>query len=187
MILLSCALSNAAEPQPGPKPAYVHPQTGLSFPDQLGGAIFTRTQRFDDPGLGVVVEYQGLDPFADAGVYLYDMGLKGIGTGIETKQVKEQYEEAQADIEQFRAAGLYKSFRTIAEKEMRIKTRGGEIKAFRASFSYEVTGLAYFSELVLTGYKGVFLKVRFSYPQQEGERGARLFESFMSGLGGLMP
>jgi hypothetical protein len=96
----------------------------------------------------------------------------------------------EGDIYAMEKMGRYKSLDRVSEQEIAMQTPRGRIPALSAIFTYSQTegpGTAFtekrVSHLILTAYRDSFLKIRFTYPQNQKERGAIALKQFIDDLG----
>ncbi len=169
-------------------------QTGLVFPEDLG-RFFTRVdaKEYDDSKLGVYIGYN-LGTIARASIYLYHAGVKDIGAGIRSEQVPRHFKQVKGDIFEMEKQGHYRSVRLVSETEESVKTASGDLTFLRAYFTYKEASPKprgtepplMHSDLYLTGYKNLFLKVRFSYSEEHKEAGKAAKKEFFDDLGKLL-
>ena len=81
----------------------------------------------------------------------------------------------------------------ISEQPTALSTPGGKVATLAASFKYSQTagpGVAFtgprISHLFLTAYKGVFVKVRFTYPETDKAQGDQALSQFLAAFGKLL-
>ena len=164
---------------------YTHPPTGLVFPRNIGRTVYTQTHQFEDPRLGVAVQYQGMDIPARIGIYLYDLGLKNIGTGL-GQVAREQFAQAKEDIYIVQQRGRYQQVQTLFDKQFELQSGKGPLPALAACFLYDMEGTRYTSFLVVTEFKGSVFKVRYTYPSQAAQTGDKQFEQFLNDLSPIL-
>jgi hypothetical protein len=181
----------AAAPSQPAKP-FVEPQTGISFPVKLGPLAFKEVTRYRQPGLGLSLRYDAEgDDHCRVDVYIYDLGKKGLGFGVDSDEVKQAFEQAKADIVGMEKAGRYKDVKKVAEKPYALKVGDKDMPMLSACYQYTIVPEAgvtvefadAVSYIYLTAYKGQFLKVRCTYSATEADKGKGLMEGFLTGLG----
>ena len=184
------------EPAPKPEPAadpFTDAGTGIAFPETLGSLPRQKAHRYKDPKLGMAVAYHDKS-ILRANVYVYDFGEEDIADGVASEAVKEQFALARKDIENAAARDYYKDLEKLAEATAEVQTPGGPRSFLSASFRYaqapgpRVRFLGTnVSHLLLTGYRGKFVKVRFTYPEEKKAEGEKALAAFLEDLGKLMP
>ena len=144
---------------------------------------------YDQPALGVSVRYEG-EPSIKADIFIYDLGKTNLGTGIESPAMLPHFQQVKGDIYTAEKRGSYTSLSLVSEQEIALNTPQGKLPALSAVFTFSQTegpGTAYtgmrVSHLVLTAYRNSFLKIRFTYPQNEKARGDLAFKQFLADLG----
>ena len=188
--MFASACLAAAEEAPK---TFTEPQTGITFPATLGSLALKATNKFDKPELGVEIAYQAAgDAAARAHIFVYDLGKKDLAAGIESDDAKAAFEQAKADVAAMEKSGRYKDFKTVSEKPYTLKAGGKTVPMLSAVFQYTFMPeagkggqeRAVTSHLLLTVYKGQFLKVRFMAPA--GPKADEALQGFLSALGEAM-
>ena len=115
-----------------------------------------------------------------ADIFIYDLGKKNLGTGLQSPALTRHFDQVKGDLHAMEKMGRYQSVEQVSEEEIAMQTPRGRIPALSAMFTYSQTagpGTAFtgkrVSHLILTAYRESFLKIRFTYPQGQKERGAR--------------
>jgi hypothetical protein len=172
-----------------PAVAFPEPQTGISLPGHLGPLKYLGITHYDNPALGVCVRYEE-EGLIKADIFIYDLGKNNLGTGLESPALTRHFDQVKGDLANLEQMGRYKSLEQISEQKIAIQTPRGRIPALSAGFTYRQTagpGTAFtgqrVSHLVLTAYHESFLKIRFTYPQNQKQRGAMAFKQFIDDLG----
>lgn len=161
--------------------AIKEPATGIVFPSELGVWIRTGHKEYGD-GFGVSFGYKFEG--AAATIYVYNLTLKNIPTGIGSAVVKEHFEQARTGI-----ADYYKesgSAKLELSNEVRVGTSAESPKALRAVFTIEHKGSELASHLYLTGYKNQFFKVRLSCPKRDEKALQPAIEKLLNEIGKLL-
>ena len=192
VLVIMIVLAIPAFGQGPPSAPYLEPQTGIVFPVNLGPLEFSGAMKYDQPELGVSVGYQG-ELLIRADIYIYDMGQKNLGTGLGSSVVTAQFQQAKGDIFALEKRGNYQSVTVLSEQPTAFSTPGGKLATLAAGFKYSQTagpGVAFtgprISHLFLTAYKGVFVKVRFTYPETDKARGDQALSQFLAALGKIL-
>lgn len=169
--------------------AFSEPKTGMSLPGQLGPLKYLGVRHYENPALGVCIRY-GEEGLIKADIFIYDLGKKNLGTGLQSPALTTHFDQVKGDLSTLEKMGRYKSLNQVSEQKISIETPRGGIPAMSALFTYCQTagpGTAFtgqrVSHLVLTAYRESFLKIRFTYPQNQKEQGAVAFRKFIADLG----
>jgi hypothetical protein len=169
--------------------AFSEPQTGISLPGNLGPLKYLGVRHYEDRELGVCIRYEG-GGLIKADIFIYDLGEKNLGTGLQSPALTRHFDQVKRDLSAMEKIGRYKSLDQVSEQKIAIQTPRGRIPALSAIFTYSQTagpGTAFtgqrVSHLILTAYRQSFLKIRFTYPQNQQERGAMAFKQFIDDLG----
>jgi len=181
----------AAEEAEEPKP-FFEPHIGVTFPVELGHLALEEVHRYENPRLGVSLRYAASDPvFIKIDVYVYDLELTGLGTGIGSKHVKDQFEQAKRDILAMAKKGRYHDVKLLAERQAGIPVGDEPLPLYAAVYGMiDVRGdgdSAYerpsISHLMLTAFRGQFFKIRVTYPKAGKMLGDQVFKDFLPLLG----
>ncbi len=185
-LLVSLASPVPAQESPG-TPA-VEPKTGISFPQTLGPLARTGMKRYDPPEMGISYRYAG-HPLPIADIYIYDNGLKYLGTGL-SQMVRTHFEEVKSEISLMGKSGNYRDVKKISEGETYLPPGNRKLPALSATFTFSIPpgkGVAYTgvrtSHILLTAYKGQFLKIQFTYPQDQEKEGKKAWQQFLADFG----
>jgi hypothetical protein len=188
-LLILGSLVNSAFPDNQPAIVYRDPKTGITLPGDLGPLTYLGVKRYDKQELGACIRY-GDEGLIKGDIFVYDLGKKNLGSGLQSPAVKTHFEQVKGDIYAMEKIGQYKSVDRVSEQEIAIQTPRGKIPALSAIFTFSQTegpDTAYtekrVSHLVLTAYRDSFLKIRFTYPQNQKQRGETAFKQFMDDLG----
>ncbi|HEY3352396.1 MAG TPA: hypothetical protein VGQ83_04040 [Polyangia bacterium] len=167
--------------------AWAHPGTALAFPETLGG--MTRTETIDyesrQAGLGASVGYRHPGG-AWATVYLYTMGHPALPDDLRSDPVVAELRRSVADIESAAAQGAYHD---LSLEQVRVGTlgaRAGSRAALLVPLTAVFQGRPIVSLLLLTTYRGHFVKVRVSYPLETRSISGRVVSRFIDELGTLV-
>ncbi len=192
VLVIMIVLAIPAFGQGPPSAPYLEPQTGIVFPANLGTMKFSGVKTYGQPELGASVGYHG-KPLIKADIFIYDLGQKNLGAGLDSPAVTSQFQQAKGDIFAMEKRGDYQSVTALSEQPTAFSTPGGELATLAASFKYSQTagpGVAFtgprISHLFLTAYKGLFLKVRFTYPENRKDQGDQALSQFLAALGKIL-
>ena len=183
VLLIALAMSGSALGQEQAAPPYREPVTGIAFPAKLAAFRKSGIREYEDPMMRVRARYRG-PGMAQADVYIYTLGLKGIGTGIRSPKVKAHFEAVKGAIAKCTA---YKAVVQKSEQERVIKTPKREVPALCACFEYTECSMPRVSHVLVTAYKDNFLKVVYVFPKQKQKGAEEALEGFLSALGAQMP
>ena len=167
-------------PQAVPAPAF-HAATKVTFPEQIGGASRTRSvdygKTYNEPGLGQSWHYT-VPQTLSASIYLYTFGQASIPPGPNSPAVLQQFQQAIGDITQ---SGKYEQVVTLKGPT--------DCAAGAVTFRCIVQSCVVISnrsadklELLLTGFRNHFLKVRLDW-HQNSPPGDAAAERFLQALG----
>jgi hypothetical protein len=183
------APAQAAEEQGG---GYREEQSGLLFPDRLGPLKRGEVKKYPQPGAGVGIRYSGSE-LTKADVYVYDNLEKDLGTGVDSDAVKAEFEEVTGVLKIMEQRGYYKGVEKLSEGKKDLDTSSGKLTMLTATFVFEQTEKTKTSYLgkrvsyvLLTTYRGRFLKVRFTCKQEHEEEKEKLLADFLADLGKVL-
>lgn len=98
VLILVCVPALSAEP-------FKDDKIQVVFPAKIGKLELRGPQKYTDPGLGYSVRYQ--DGLFKVDVYVYDLDLKDIGDGCESRRVVEEFKDV------LRSFAYFEKFRRI--------------------------------------------------------------------------
>lgn len=140
-----------------------HPATGLVFPAQVANVPKVRSvdygKTFHKPGVGYSWGYQSGREFL-ATVYLYNLDIRGIPDGAASQQVVSQFQQALQDIRQAAAARKYDQLKVIRGPA---DCTAGSLTFRCITMSAMRDGRPLHTGLMLTAYRGYFLKLRLDW------------------------
>lgn len=156
VLILVCVPSMGAEP-------FKDNQIQVVFPAKIGKLELRGPQKYKDPGLGYSVRYQ--DELFKIDVYVYDMDLKDIGDGCESRRVIAEFKDVLGVFAYFEKEGKYADVKFLKGG----KTSFADVKYqfFWARCQYrelpgsgsKTPGLRT-SETYMTAKSGKFIKIR---------------------------
>ena len=145
---------------PGAAVAQGISEKGVAFPESIEG--FVRGQRVDydpkEPGFGFSYGYNAPGSFAT--VYVYDLRLRNIPSSADAPLIQRQRDQAVSDVLEATKQGLYQS--STVKRKYLLRGPGGRPAYSAAEFSLVREGRSYDSFVYVTGWKGNFLKIRYS-------------------------
>lgn len=159
--------------------AVTDPATGIVFPDPAGPWVFTEARDYETPDLGRSYSYQPL--FGGTGVitcYIYNKGYRSIPSGAESRLMREELNETVSSVrDAWTQLGA-----TVEEVEAPTLFRGEPGSRPMAIYSvHKITHEAVenISISVLTGYRGYFVKLRYTFPGQDISRAKHQLSLFL--------
>ncbi len=162
----------AEDDLPGPK---------IEWPE-VKGLDRQKPNQFKDKALGYSVAYLGEGTVIT--VFVYNLGLKKIPDGPDSDIVKAEMYESLLAVEANKANGRYKSISPVNEKVIPLGSSKTAPQIRRKRYEVEIAkeGAA-ITELYVTGYKDYFIKIRATYPADSKEKGEKLIDTLLDGLG----
>jgi hypothetical protein len=173
---------------------YREAQSEIVFPVSMAGLKRNQVEKFKEAAWGVAIRYHG-EPHIKVDVIIYDGGTQEIGSGTKSETVQTHFKGLAANLHEMERRGIYKGVKEISSGEEQFATPHGDISFLhdchtfsqlqfgRPDDAYE--GLRR-SHTYLAGYKDKFVKVRYTYPDEERKTCDKTLEKFMSELAGLM-
>lgn len=180
LVLVSCAPVKVLH---GPAP-YTDPATAITFPAQLGVLKKAAVTIFRDEPLGTSVRYIGPDYFK-ADIYIFHGGQTGIKEGRESAAVSGMYRQALDDIRTAGIRGYYQDIRVVEETELTFSAPDFSLPARLAHCRFQAHDQEVESYLVLTGFRGHFLKVRCTFPR-DNDQGKAMFDQLIPELAAVL-
>lgn len=182
LLLLACAPLGAFEV--ARNGSYHDQPTGIDFPEELGGLILRQVHEYPEPGLGVSLSYTANDNLL-ASVYVYDKEVPDIPTGGESHLVRNEAQAAMSDILTAEHYGYYKSVTVLREGQIRLAEKPA-LSAYEYVVQFNANGLDKTSHVILTGYRGQYLKIRYTFPKTMPAQGSERLARFLDELAGLL-
>jgi len=161
---------------------YRHPKTGLVFSDPVGSMKLVKTTDYEPlyAGLGTGISYRTGTIRAD--IFLYDLQKGPIPNGVSSPVVTNEFEQAITDIYSMEKQGTYKNVSMIIKKET---VPIGGLKFLHSVLTYEQNNIKLISHLYMTGYGGLFLKLRVTYFTEAKAREEVNLAAFLSMIGDI--
>ncbi len=146
--------------------AYRHPETGLTFPSEIGHYRRASVIRFRDPRLGVRIRYEGP---GRADVFVYNGGFSRIPTGIDGDEFRRAFAQSERNIATLTTAPPFKGGTKVLEAQPTIDVEGRVARLRVAAYASTQTqrdGSEVLMQvwLLMTGYRNNFLKLLFTIP-----------------------
>jgi hypothetical protein len=156
----------------------------LAFPD-IDGFQKGKINRYPQPGLGYSIGYITPEKIL-ATIYVYNGGLDKIPDGPGSEAVKQQILNAKGDIYELKKRGDYDTVTPRGDEKPQEVPLGKGAKALRLSFEIGFDGQKLVSYIFVTGYKNHFVKIRFSYPAAEKDKGEKGLQKVLTEVGTLL-
>ncbi len=166
---------------------YIEKQTGVAFPDAIAQFTRVEVQELSDQRLGVAIRYV-VPGLAKADLFIFDLGMREIETGVASRLVISQFERMKRDIFTLQDRGLYSDVKSLGEPSDIELPRIGDLRLLHARPSYSERAPSgelkskVFSHAYLTGYRNKFLKIRITYPVNAEEAGEKAAQQLLEGL-----
>ncbi len=150
-----------ASPEPPPvRPVFVDPTTGIGFPPTAGGLRYRGVRRYRSAALGFSVRYQNTaDTWAD--VFIYPGFGKKAPEQARSAAMARHFRQVEGDIFAAARQGYYRQLKKLGSRLLRLDGR----ELWQGRYTYALRGRLVGSLLYLTGYRGHYVKVRFTYVQ----------------------
>jgi hypothetical protein len=172
-IWLACAvLAGAGEEEQSF--GYKDAETGLAFPKTLAGLSFIGVHRYDEPGLGYSVRYEGKNELK-ADIYVYDNGLPNVPTGHESALVKAESASIVRQLGMMEKRGFFRDVKSVetgaVPKEGAVRFAWQKFDLVQVGEKAKVLDEAKVTESFVTGFAGKFLKMRLTYSKAKAQDG----------------
>lgn len=164
---------------------YINLETGLKFPSQVMEWSRSRVKILQSKTAGTQIDYSR-PGFGKASIYIYHAGVANIPTGADSEVVQQEFARVQKEIMNFGNSGESGNVQMIMNSPQIITTDNGAAKMLVAMF--RTTEPRYQPEpmmswFALTGYKGHYLKMHFSFfDANKIEDGQREFNALINEL-----
>lgn len=141
---------------------YTNLETNIKFPPKLSGWTRSDIKLFPLKQAGVQIDYLRAGS-AKTSIYIYNGGIADIPTGIDSEVIKSVFEVSQKEILNLVDSGKYNKVQKLQDSTQILTIDNNTVKALVSQ--YRITGTEnlqqpIFSWIILTGYKGHFLKIR---------------------------
>lgn len=162
--------------------AITDPATEIVFPDPAGPWVYTDSRTYEPADLGRSYSYKPL--FGGTGAitcYIYNKGLRNIPTGAYSAIVRREMDETIASVVEAWTQLGAKVEQVNAPTIFRRESDG------RALACYSVHRITHeqvqnVSISVVTGYRGNFVKLRYTFPGDDVDRAKRQLSLFLRTL-----
>ena len=160
-------------PLSGAEIAHADPSLSVVFPATLATYTFAKIDHFDDARLGYALSYAGANGEV-ADIYVYDLGLAGIGSGPNDPQVKTAVTGALADIREVQSLGYYEAVTLEADRGLRMRelTKGHwHCTSLALTVNATLTAGGALTtartHLLVTSLRGKLIKIRCTHAQSD--------------------
>ena len=167
---------------------YLDKQLGLRFPARMGEFKFQSRRTYGEPRLGYSIRYQD-DSLFKVDIYVYDNNIKNIGSGIDSKKIRDEFVSVLSIFSYMQQLGKYKDVKVVEKGQKNL----GKTKYLWAQYEYKqvigdgtlFTG-SRLSDTYLVGKSGLFLKVRMTLKKDDSEKKKAAKDEFLKILGDLL-
>ncbi|MBN9086066.1 MAG: hypothetical protein J0J01_04080 [Reyranella sp.] len=178
-LLPTMGFAQAPQSQIVPAPAF-HAATKVTFPDRIADASRTRSidygKSYNEPRLGQSWHYQ-VPQTLSASIYLYTLGQTAIPNGATAAAVLQQFQQSQGELSQ---SGKYERVAVlkgpadcvVGSMTFRCVVETGTVVSTRSADKLQ---------LLVTGFRNHFLKVRLDW-HQNSPQGDAAAERFLQAL-----
>lgn len=161
--------------------AFVDIPNGLAFPQDLNGLQFKYVHQYDEPGLGYSLRYMG-DATHKIDIYIYNLDMD-VPDGITNEPVKKESRSVSRIVSIMEERGEYDDVRSLTKTSTPLS---GKIRFIKESYQYTEKGQEKLSESYITGHKGNFYKIRFTYLAKDRAKAKQYAKAMVTGLIGVM-
>ncbi|PTY06720.1 hypothetical protein DB346_00180 [Verrucomicrobia bacterium LW23] len=168
-------------------PTYTDAATGLNFPQDLAGQTRGIAQDFESkmPGLGSSIGYSSPSG-AKSNIYIYNMKKRGIPADPNNEVIREELERSKGEVFALQDKKLYSDVRELDTGIATMGKNGApKMRYIKLSFNTK-DGVPVISYLLMTGYKGNFFKIRYSYPASLGDDADKDALRYFAAVGNLL-
>ena len=168
---------------------YTEPSTGIVFPPELAGFKMGKVTDFekDQKGLGVSIGYRHQTVSTIwADIYIYNLSINNIVGGHDSKETHSCYDEAESQIYGAQKKGIYKKVKKVSKEVIPFSESENNKKIIKGVYTFKANGKKLISNLLVTGYKNNFFKIRFSYPQEYQSEGEEALKTLIKELNMLL-
>lgn len=175
-LLVVGLLTTAASAQPEPQKAVVE------LPN-VPGFMRRAPKVFPNPKHGYIVTYEGpKDLFVN--VHVYNAGLAHIPDGAVSPAVLREVKHIEKGLRQLQRQGTYKAFAEKAHDVVSLGGAPGAARAQRRLFEIERPDIGtIMTEVLITGYRDHFVKVRWSCPAERRAEATKTVVPLLRALG----
>lgn len=161
--------------------AFVDIPNGLAFPQDLNGLQFQYVHQYDDPGLGYSLRYRG-DSTHKIDIYIYNLDMD-VPDGVTNEPVKKESRSVSRIVSIMEERGEYEDVKSLTKTTTPLS---GKIRFIKESYQYTEKEQDKLSESYITGHKGNFFKIRFTYLAKDRAKAKQYANAMVSGLISVM-
>ena len=170
------------------KEGYFDKNLGLNFPAKLGSLEFIGQHTYESPSLGYSIRYQDNSLFK-IDIYVYDKNLKNIGSGINSKVVKDEFLSTLNLFPTMEKMGHYKEIKVISKGEKKID--GVSFLWAQYKYKHTQTDQAIYtgqrvSDTYIISMNNFFIKVRLTLKKEDTEKKKSIKDDFLKALAQLL-
>lgn len=138
-----------------------------SLPKVIAGLPFAGAKKFEDPrlGLGITYENEG----ASLTLLIYNAGHKEIPQGLDSELLREQFEQAKADVQEAVRQGIWGKASLEREGVVQMGSHEPTVSAREAAFELSKGDIVLGSYIYMTAGNNFLFKVRYTVPRSGGE------------------
>lgn len=164
--------------------SYKSSALGVTFPSELGGLPLVHVTDFEsqDPGLGVGLSFRREDR-VKADIYIYNARMPSIPAGTKSKLMIDHFYAVSGDVVEMERRGIYKNVQVIVPQE---EVSVGGVPFLHANMRFSTDGVPMDSHVYLTGLKGLFVKIRFTFPVAKEKTARETQREFLEQLGKIL-
>jgi hypothetical protein len=152
-------------------------ELGVTLPEAIGELRYQGRQEYGD-GLGYSVTYA--NKLSSVSLYVYDRGQKGIPAGKAGRPVEDELKAAADDLAVAEKKGAVKNLKRV-DGELPLP-KAVLAKFAAAGYTFDIRGGGCKSYVLVTGYRGQFLKVRATQYVVDGKTNDAQFNEFLEAV-----
>lgn len=163
---------------------YKSPTLGITIPADLGGLPLVHVTDYEsqDPGLGVGLSFRREDR-VKADIYIYNARMPSIPAGTKSKLMVDHFYAVSGDVVEMERRGIYKNVQVIVPQE---EVSIGGVPFLHANLRFSTDGVPMDSHVYLTGLKGQFVKIRFTFPVAKEKTARETQREFLEQFGKIL-
>lgn len=174
----------SAPPAPAATPAPAERSSagtgGLrNFPDLR--VALADMEQYDDPRLGVQLQYHAAEPAVRIDVYVYPMAPREseLPDAERDRLVRRMYDLAKEGIREYERRGRYSGVRFSEDAARRLEVGGEPVEGWSNALEMALEGEPVLSHLHLYGHGNLYVKFRSTYAAELGDSARDLVERFV--------
>jgi hypothetical protein len=164
--------------------SYTDPTLGITIPSELGGLPLVQVTDYEkeSPGLGVGLSFRREDR-VKADIYFYNAKLSPIPDGTKSKLMIDHFYAVTGEVMEMEKRGVYKNVQVIVPQEV---VSVGGVRFLHANLRFSTDAGPMESHVYLTGMKGQFVKIRFTFPVAKEAIGRETQLDFLEQFGKIL-